>query len=137
MTLIKRNFPGFGSLTNFFNDDWFDKRFESWSPAVNVAESDLNYEIEVAAPGIKKEDFDVSVENGILSIVGKSEKEHEEKEKNYTRREFSSQSFQRRFPVPEDADPEMVEAKHEDGVLHITLHKRTADQRPKKGVEVK
>lgn len=128
---------GLGSLTDFFNDDWFNKRFESWAPAINVAENDLNYEIELAAPGIKKEDFDVSVENQMLTIVGKTEKEKEEKDKNYTRKEFSSQSFQRRFPIPDNVDPNMIEAKHEDGILRVTLHKRNPETSPKKGVEIK
>lgn len=139
MSLIKKEFEGFPSLSDFFDDNWpeFKMNNMSWSPAINVIDNEMNYEIEVAAPGIKKEGFDVSVENGVLSIVGKTETNEESKDKNYTRREFSSRSFQKRFPIPDNVDPDMVEATHEDGILKIFLHKKGSLETPKKNVQVK
>lgn len=138
MSIIKKYPGGLVGWSDFFNTDW--PEFETvakWAPAVNVIDNELNYEIEVAAPGIRKEDFNVSVDRGILIIVGKTDNESKEDKKNYTRREFSSRSFEKRFPIPENVDAGMVEASHEDGVLRITLHKKNPGTAEKKSIEVK
>lgn len=136
MTLLKRNLPTWGTLTDFFDDDWFKFRFNDWAPAVNIADNEDSYEIEVAAPGLKKEDFNVQVDGGILTISGKSEKEEEEKKKNYTRREFSSRSFSRSFTLPTNVDEDSIHAKYDDGVLRIALKKAGKANPPKKSVTI-
>ena len=122
MSLIKYNWP---VLSDFFDDDWMKTRFtnDAWMPAINVVDNDGNYEIEVAAPGFRKDDFTVSIENGVLTIMGNTEKEEEEMKKNYTRKEFSSRSFSKSFTLPKNVEPDTVSAKYEEGVLRLTLNK--------------
>lgn len=135
MSLIKHNWP---ALSDFFDDDWMKTRFTNGDrlPAVNVVDNKDNYEIEVAAPGLKKEDFTVSIENGVLTISGKTEKEEEEKKKNYTRKEFSSMSFTKSFTLPENVEQEGVEAKCKEGVLKLTLKKTEKALPAKKEVAI-
>lgn len=135
MSLIKYEWP---TLSDFFDDAWMKSRFSNgdWSPAVNVVDNTENYEIEVAAPGIKKDEFSVSCENGVLSISGKTEKEHEDKAKNYTRKEFSTKSFRKSFTLPENVDADHIDAKYEDGVLKLTLHKVEKQLPPKKEINI-
>ncbi|MCB0430934.1 MAG: Hsp20/alpha crystallin family protein [Flavobacteriales bacterium] len=138
MTLIRRNFSNWPNLTDFFDDEWIRNRFANTdlSPAVNVVDNEGNYEIEVAAPGFKKDDIQVTVENGVLTITGKVENESEEKKKNYTRKEFSSQSFTKRFTLPENVEQDKLSAKYEDGVLRLVVNKREKELPSKKNVEV-
>lgn len=135
MALIKSRFT---DLSDFFSEDWFGGRALSndWTPAVNVVEGEDNYEVELAAPGIKKEDFNVKVENGVLTISGETSKEEEEKNKNYTRREFSSRSFSKVFTLPENVEADNITAKHEDGVLRLTLKKSERELPSKRDVAI-
>ena len=135
MTLVKRNFP---TLGRFFDDDWFDTPLTNgdWSPAINVIENNDTYEIEVAAPGIKKEDFNVSVEDGHLIISGQNKVEDEDKNKNFTRKEFSYRSFTKSFKLPQNTNEEGISAKHKDGILKLTLKKHEEQLPPKKNVVI-
>ena len=133
MTLARRSntfLPSFWD--NFFSKDlmdWGSTNFSSTDttlPAVNVKESDEAFEIEVAAPGMTKEDFKVNLENNVLTISSekKEERKHEEKGR-YTRREFSYQSFQRSFTIPETlVEGDKITAKYYDGLLCIHLPKK-------------
>jgi len=144
MTLLKRAnsyLPSFWD--NFFSRDlmdWGNSNFSSTDttlPAVNVKESDEAFEIDVAAPGMTKADFKVSLENNLLTISSekKEEKKHEEKGQ-YTRREFSYQSFQRSFTVPENlVEGDKISAKYFDGILCITLPKKE-EVKPKPAREI-
>jgi HSP20 family protein len=129
MSLIKRSeWPSSGGslLSNFFDDDRF---FTSpWLrgqeiPAMNVRETDNNFEVELAVPGYKKEDFNVSVDNGILTISAERKQENEKKDDNYTRKEFSCSSFSRSFRLPEHVDQESIKANFKDGVLNLMIDK--------------
>ena len=108
MALIKRSeWPLVSGswLNDFFDTDrFFDSDvFRGQSvPAVNVKETDNAYEIEVAAPGLTKKDFNITVDNRMLTIASEKEETKEETEKNYTRREFSYTSFSRSFTLPEN-----------------------------------
>lgn len=129
MSLIKRSeWPSLGGslLSNFFDDDRF---FSSpWlrgteMPAVNIKEHEKDFEVELAAPGYKREDFDLSIDNGLLTISAKRKEENEHKEDQYTRREFGYSSFTRSFQLPDHVDQENIQAKYEDGVLRLLLQK--------------
>ena len=148
MTLIKRNtginnsFPAL--LDDFFAKELFDfapsksfSNFAKSTPAVNILETEKEFKIEVAAPGLKKEDIKVELENDLLTISSEVKKETEEKDKDgrYTRREFSYSSFKRSFTVDEDTvDTEKIDAKYENGVLNIVVPKRAAVE-PEKSVD--
>ncbi|MFZ5939684.1 MAG: Hsp20/alpha crystallin family protein [Bacteroidota bacterium] len=136
MTLAKFSnnwVPTFPSLIDRFFEgdlmDWNRSNFASVNstlPAVNVKENDNEFMIEVAAPGLKKEDFRLNYDNGRLTISSEKKVENEEKEGDrVTRREFSYQSFQRSFTMTENVvDVEKIAAKYEDGILHVTIPKR-------------
>ena len=131
MSLIRTNFP---ILNDFFDSDAYRARVaeQNWIPAVNVIENDKDYEIEVAAPGLKKDQFNVTVENGVLIISGNTILE----EKNYTRKEFTTKSFARSFTLPDGIDEEDITAKHEDGVMHLTLAKKEKEETQKKQINI-
>jgi HSP20 family protein len=145
MSLIKRsNWPSlangswlsdFSDNDRFFYSDWLKKQS---MPAVNVKETEKNFEIEVAAPGLNKKDFKITVDNGVLTISSEKEEEKEQKEKDYTRKEFSYSSFSRSFTLPENVNEEDVKANYEDGVLKLNVAKKSiAQSKAKKGIEVK
>lgn len=130
--LAKRNesyVPSF--FDRFWNNelmDWGLSNFSSTNtslPAVNVKETDDEFVIEVAAPGMNKKDFKVNFKNNVLTISSERKTENKEKDDNYTRREFSYQSFQRSFTVADNVVlGDKITAKYDNGILHITLPKR-------------
>lgn len=143
--LSNSTFPSFPSLIDRFLEgdlmDWTTSNFagtNSTLPAVNVLENDNEFQIDVAAPGMKKNDFKVNYDNGRLTIS--SEVKEEKNEKNggkITRREFNYRSFQRSFSVPETVvNADRIDAKYTDGILHITLPKRD-EVKPKPAREIR
>ena len=131
--LSNNTFPSFPSLFDRFFDgelmDWNRSNYSSTNstlPAVNVKEDDNEFLIQVAAPGMAKEDFVVNYDNGNLTISSEHKYENEEKDKGrVTRQEFSYQSFKRAFTVPETiVEADKIAAKYEDGILYLTLPKR-------------
>jgi HSP20 family protein len=106
-------------------------------PAVNVAETEKEFKIEMAAPGLERKDFKVEVENGMLCINSEKEEENVEEKKNYTRREYAYNSFSRSFSLPDNSLPEKINAKYENGILHIAIPKKeTTITKPAKEIKV-
>jgi HSP20 family protein len=130
MSLIKSNKSMLGfspMLSDFFGaDDFtFDRLWKKeWIPSVNVSEDEKKFEIEFAAPGMRKADFKVSVENGVLTVSAERKEEKEEKKKNYTRQEYSFNSFSRSFNLPENAKDDDIKANYEDGMLRLYIAKK-------------
>jgi len=128
---------------DFFGGDIFGTPATSGSrtsvPAVNVQEDENEYVIEVAAPGMKKDDFKVEVNNDILTISAEKENKDEEKQEGYTRREFCYTSFNRSFAIPKnEVDQGKIDAKYEDGILKIKLQKREeVKPKPARTIEIK
>ena len=119
----------------FFDADWLKK---SVLPAVNVKETERNFEIQVAVPGRDKQDFNISAENGILTISSEKKEEKEQKEDKYTRKEFTYSSFSRSFKLPENANEEDIRANYTDGILKLEIAKKTVEKpNKKKSIEVK
>ncbi len=127
-------------IEEFFGNDFFNNEpvVNASVPSVNVIESNDNYKIEVAAPGLKKEDFKIELDNKLLKIS--SERQHEDetqKNEKILRREFSYCSFKRTFSLPETVHPEKIEAKHENGILTVVIPKREeAKLQPVKQIEI-
>ena len=111
------------------------QKVETFSPLVNEKVTDKGYIIEVDLPGVKKEDIEISVEDGILTIRGERKLEKKEEAENYTRIESFFGRFERAFKLPADADSENIEAKYEDGVLKIFIPKKQKDSGKK--IEIK
>ena len=148
MSIIKRNgsqMPAFGSFfDDFFSRDLFDWNNANFSngstlPAVNIKETAENFEVEMAAPGMNKEDFNVTLDNNLLTISASKREENEERDNGrYSRREFSYQSFQRRFMLPKDVvDVNDIHARYEHGLLRLVIPKREeAKQKPPKMIQI-
>lgn len=138
------------NMTNLF-DDFFTRDFLNWGlannsttnttiPAVNIKETPENFAVEMAAPGMKKEDFRIELDGNNLTISSEWQNQADEKEgERYTRREFSYQSFQRTFTLPRNVvDGDKIEAKYENGVLRLLIPKREeAKQKPARMIEIK
>jgi HSP20 family protein len=141
MNLIRKQNPFFPSLVDeLFNQDRRVRTssISSTTPAVNIIEQDTQFLIELAAPGNKKEDFEIEIEDGILSISSSSNKEDNTSEKEtFTRHEFSYNSFRRSFTIPESVDVSSIEATYNEGVLLIKLLKlEEALPQPKKLIKI-
>lgn len=105
-------------------------------PAVNIKDTGKSFHVELAVPGYKKEDLKVNTDAGTLTVSAETKKESEEEKNGYTRREFSSRSFERSFQLPDHADGDNVKATYTDGVLKLTIPKTKALPE-KHGKEVK
>lgn len=134
-SLVKRS--GFLPLANTIFDDFLSKDLMDWTgtnfsamgsslPSVNLKETDKKIEVDLAAPGLKKEDFKVEIDNHMLTISSekKEEKEENSKKDNYYRKEFNYQSFCRSFSLPDYADENSIKANYKDGILHIDITKK-------------
>ncbi len=140
MSIVKRNNLFFPSLMNeFMGPDWFGGT-EKWNtsvPAVNIKDNTENFELELAVPGMKKDDFSVEIDNDVLTISSEVQTENEENKDNYTRKEFSFTSFKRAFTLPDTVDGAKIDAKYEDGILRLILPKKQeALPKPKRMIEI-
>lgn len=148
MTLVKFNnrdrlFPwNNGGLRSFLNyDPFFDDDVlaeDTYLPAMNVKEHDKEYEFEFAAPGFSKKDFDVSIDGNMLNVCGEKNTESEVKDDDYTRKEFSYNSFKRSIKLPSNVNPDKkVKATYTDGILKLNLSKKDeVNSISKKKIEV-
>ena len=151
MSFIKRNPSLLPSFSRFWDDDdFFNRSLSNWGlsnfsdagttlPAVNIRETEDSYEVEMAAPGMKKEDFKIELDNNILMISSEKADEYEDNEKEkYSRREFSYQSFQRSFTLPKEVvDDEKIAAQYQNGVLRLTIPKKEeAKQKPPRKIQI-
>lgn len=108
-------------------------------PSVNLSETDSEYQIDLAAPGMKKEDFKVEIEDKTISIASEKEERFEEnnENENYTRKEFNYSSFRRSFHLPDAAEKEKIDAVYRDGILRITIPKNiNRDTSSKKNIPI-
>jgi len=146
MTLVKFKKPRLPWYDSMFTDLLGSDRLltndlmleNKWIPAMNVKETEDHFEIEMAAPGFNKKDFEISIENGLLKISAENSEEIKEEEKDYTRKEFNYNSFLRSFTLPENVnEEEMIDATYKRGILKLVLNKVHIDEiTPKRVIEV-
>lgn len=141
MLLARRNNDS-DWLSNFFDDTLFNtevmSRMNATAPAINIKETDKNYIMEVAAPGLKKDMVKMNIDkDGYLNVS--IENKDEKKEEHYLRREFSYSSYSQSYALPEDADQEKISAEVSDGVLKIEIPKTAKEEKKDdvKHIEVK
>jgi len=147
MSLIKRenyspSWPGF--FNDFLNRDWYDWSNQNFSltnttiPSVNIKENENEFEVEMAAPGMTKDDFRIELNNSVLTISSEKQSENKSKEgENVTRREFSYQSFSRSFTLPVIVETDKITAKYENGLLRVNIPKKEeAKPKPMKQIKV-
>ena len=132
-------------LDRFFENDMFDWSNRNYSntnttlPAVNIKEDKDGFEVEMSAPGFEKDDFKIELNNSLLTISSEKKLENETKEgQQFTRREFSYQSFSRSFTLPETVEGEKIMAKYDNGILSVSIPKKEeAKPKPVKQIEIK
>ncbi|MFP2995926.1 Hsp20/alpha crystallin family protein [Spongiivirga sp. MCCC 1A20706] len=143
MSLVKRKndiwFPSL--LEDVFGNDFMGgvtlKPFKNSSPAVNIKEDNTAFILEVAAPGLKKEDFNIDLDNDVLTIASNTKEETKNVHDGYTRFEFNYSEFKRSFTIPETVNVESINAGYEDGILKITLPKKEEATVPsKRAIEI-
>jgi HSP20 family protein len=106
-------------------------------PLANISETKNEFKVDLSAPGLKRDDFKVEIEDGTLTISSEKEEEKKEDQKNYKRREFSYSSFSRSFSLPENVQEDKINAKYDDGMLHVTIPKKEViPAMPKKAIKV-
>ncbi|MGN8067797.1 Hsp20/alpha crystallin family protein [Mucilaginibacter sp. 22184] len=146
MTLVKFNpekrnnslLPGFSDVfDSIFNDTFFNDRMVTRVPAVNISETENNYHVELAAPGLKKEDFKLNLERNVLNISVEQTANQEDSQKNYSKREYSYSSFVRSFTLPDSADDNQINASYTDGILRIDIAKREEAKSLRRQIEIK
>ena len=146
MSLIKFNkgpkenalTTGFNDIfESMFNDTFLSDRMILRVPAVNVCETEDQYKIEMAAPGLNKDDFKVKLDRNLLTVSVKQQMQHEENNKQYNKREFSYNSFVRSFALPDSADDAGIEAKYDNGILTISVAKKEEAKQVVRQIEIK
>ncbi len=130
--LFSRNFNDI--VDEFFNNASPNYRKDSFMPSVDVSETDTQFEVSVELPGLKKEDINVDLEKGRLTISGERKFKNDEEGKNYHRVETQYGKFSRSFYLPDTIDEDSILAKYEDGILNISINK--SDEKVKKQIEI-
>jgi HSP20 family protein len=132
MTLVKFNNgqknhvvnPFFNDIYSLLNDSVLSDKFAVRTPAVNIAETENEFEVELAVPGLKKEDFKINLEKNVLTVSAEKKAEEVNENKKYSKREYSYSSFTRSFTLPQSADQNKIEADYTDGILTLTIAKK-------------
>lgn len=119
-------------MTDFFSDSALIRQI----PAVNIKETETNYVVELAAPGLKKEDFKISLDKDLLTISAELTTESNDEQNGYTRREFSYNSFKRSFTLPEKANKEEIKASYDQGILSLNIPKITQKTETSRFIEI-
>ena len=138
MNLLKRQNSDLNSLFDelIFNQDWNNQKLSL--PAVNIIEADDHFDIQLAAPGMKKSDFQIEVEEGVLIISSDTDTQSNETETSFTRKEFGYHSFKRSFNIPDTINVDKISASYKEGILTVSLPKKEeALPQPKKLVSIK
>src|ERR1700733_6479266 len=109
---------------SILNDSFLSDKLASRVPAVNIAETESEFHIELAVPGLKKEDFKISLDKNVLSVSAEKKAENVEGGKKYSKREYTYNSFVRLFTLPESADQGKIAAEYTDGILKLDVTKK-------------
>jgi len=142
MAILKRNNQVFPALTSWFDDFFADDMdvFNNYPtvPKVNIKERKKDFVLELAVPGMKKEDFNLDLDNNILTISAQAKDEKVEEDGNYTKKEFHYSEFKRIFTIPEAADSDKIDAEYKNGLLKIIINKKPeAQAKPAKKISIK
>lgn len=118
-------------FNDFFNDSWMPVKFSGSTPAINVSEDEKAYKVEVAAPGMTKEDFKINVANDdlVISMEKKNDSKEDNKSTKYLRREFSYSKFEQRLALPDNIEKQNICASMNDGVLVVNIPKMTEKEK--------
>lgn len=141
MTLVRYNRPNrdlmsknFSDIMDEFFNDVIQNNRDSFVPGIDISETDNTFQITAELPGMQKDDIDISLDNGRLSISGERKFEKEEEGKKFHRVETRYGTFNRSFQLPDNVDEESIQATYENGLLNITIDK--AEDKVKKKIEI-
>jgi len=135
--LFPRLWSDFFDTERFPATRWFEREQKNSLPAVNIKESATQFSVEFAAPGFKKSDFKINVEGTLLTVEAEKSEEKNEKNERFTRKEFSYNSFERSFTLPQSVNGEKIDAKYSDGILSLTIPKKdVSKENPKKEIKI-
>lgn len=127
-------------FNDFFNDNWMPAvKYHNSTPAVNVSEDEKEYKVEIAAPGMTKDDFNIQLTTDneiVISMEKKSENKEGGDKKTYLRREFSYSKFEQRFTLPDNVEKSKISAGMEHGVLAISIPKKTEEEKAKESLNI-
>jgi len=145
MTLVKFNNthknhlanPFFNDVYSVLNDSLLSNKFATKIPAVNISESTSEFEVELAVPGLKKEDFKISLDKNVLSVSAEKKTETNDETKKFSKREYNYTSFSRSFTLPESADQTKIEADYTDGILKLTIAKKEEAKEQSREISIK
>ncbi|ARS36933.1 Hsp20/alpha crystallin family protein [Pontibacter actiniarum] len=132
----------FSDMDRFFENDMWrlptQRRHQLMAdlPATNIRENERDYSIEVAAPGMQKDDFNIEVNEGMLTISSQKEASNTEEQENYTRREYNYSSFSRSFRLPKGIKEDSIKASYKDGILHINVPKGQEREKPRHRINI-
>lgn len=130
-----------GMLDNLLSNDWNtlfqdDDRWSNITAPVNIKETDKAYEMQLVAPGLKKEDFNINIEKNVLTVSFEQQEQSEENTDKYIRKEYNSRSFKRNFTLSERINADDISARYEDGILNISLPKVEKEEKTTKKIDV-
>ena len=144
MTLVKFNNGHKNAVSPWFSDvfdsiinDSFAEKFVNKVPAVNIAETETEFHIELAVPGLSKDDLKISLDKNVLSVSAEKKTENVDQSKKYSKREYSYNSFVRSFTLPESADQAKIDAEYTDGVLKLNVAKKEEAKLQSREIAVK
>ena len=124
----------------FFGDAWMSNFWKNENgmsvPSANIAEGAKEFRIEIAVPGLSKEDFKINLEENVLTISSEKERKEEKNEETYMRREFGYSSFRRTFILPDTVQGEKITAEYKDGVLNVTVPKKEESAKIQREIKI-
>lgn len=135
ITLRNNYTPMKSILEDFFNEDFFNVK-SKFTPSVNIKELDSEFQVEIAAPGYKKDSFNIEIKDNYLRISSKNESTKEDKNDKYHRREFRASSFERSFYLPKEVNVDDIKASYNDGILSIFIPKKSKVEKSSKMIEI-
>ncbi|MET3537159.1 Hsp20/alpha crystallin family protein [Chryseobacterium limigenitum] len=125
------------TIEDFWNKEGFLSESAKMEPTVNIIDKNGIYKLKVSAPGFKKKDFKVAVEDGSLIISAETSAEKKEEKENYVRKEFSASSFTRSFRLPDNITLGHIKANYKGGLLNITINKTNLDKKEVKEIKIR
>lgn len=147
MTLVKFNsdkrnngslLPSFNDVfDSIINDTFFNDPVVTRVPAANISETPDHFHVDLAAPGLKKEDIKISLDQNVLSISVEQQSENNDVQKNYSKREYSYHAFVRSFTLPDSANADNIKAVYADGILKIDIAKREEAKSIRRQIDIK
>lgn len=128
-TMLPKSFYNSSSLLDlFFNNELFNNSFSNFEPHSNIKETDKEYKVELAVPGLEKEDIKLTIKKNMLIVSSDKKQENTEEDKGYFRKEFNYSKFEQRYKLPIEIKKEDIKANYKNGILYINIPKSEVEE---------